>query len=70
VSADFLGAYRTATAKSDLLPKTKPGLVVLLEAFLLDQAVIEMSRELQRRSEVIRVPLEGILQIVAPAEAE
>jgi maltose alpha-D-glucosyltransferase / alpha-amylase len=70
VSADFLGAYRTATAKSDLLPKTKPGLAALLEAFLLDQAVIEMSRELQRRSEVIRVPLEGILQIVAPAEAE
>jgi maltose alpha-D-glucosyltransferase/alpha-amylase len=69
VSADFLGAYLVATAKSDLLPKTKAGLAALLEAFLLDQAVIEMSRELQRRSEIIRVPLEGILQIVAPAES-
>jgi maltose alpha-D-glucosyltransferase / alpha-amylase len=68
VSADFLGAYLTATAKSDLLPKTKSGLAALLEAFLLDQAIIEMSRELQCRSEVIRVPLESILQIVAPAE--
>jgi maltose alpha-D-glucosyltransferase/alpha-amylase len=69
VSADFLGAYLIATAKSDLLPKTKPVLAALLEAFLLDQAIIEMSRELQRRSEGIRVPLEGILQIVAPAES-
>jgi maltose alpha-D-glucosyltransferase / alpha-amylase len=67
VSADFLGAYLASTAKSDLLPKTKAGLASLLEAFLLDQAVIETSRELQRRSETIRVPLEGILQIVAPA---
>jgi maltose alpha-D-glucosyltransferase/alpha-amylase len=69
VSADFLGAYLAVTEKSDLLPKTKPGLAALLEAFLLDQAIIEMSRELQRRSEDIRVPLEGILHIVAPAES-
>jgi predicted trehalose synthase len=68
VSADFLGAYLAATAKSDLLPKTRAGLAALLEAFLLDQAIIEMSRELQRPSESIRVPLEGILEIVAPTE--
>jgi maltose alpha-D-glucosyltransferase / alpha-amylase len=67
ISADFLGAYLTATGKSNLLPNTKAGIAALLEAFLLDQAVIEMSRELQRQSEVIRVPLEGILQIIAPA---
>jgi maltose alpha-D-glucosyltransferase/alpha-amylase len=69
VSADFLGAYLAATAKSDLLPKTKAGLAALLEAFLLDQAIIEMSRELLRRSEGIRVPLEGILQIIAPTDS-
>ena len=68
ISADFLGAYLAATSKSDLLPKNRPGLAALLEAFLLDQAIIEMSRELHRRSDGIRVPLEGILEIVAPAE--
>ena len=67
VSASFLGAYLAVTKGSGLLPKTNAGLPALLEAFLLDQAVIEMSRELQGGSEVIRVPLEGILQIVAPA---
>jgi maltose alpha-D-glucosyltransferase/alpha-amylase len=66
VSADFLRAYLDATTKSGLLPEGKQCLVALLEAFLLDQAVIEMGRELQARSEVIRVPLEGILHIVAP----
>jgi len=70
VSADFLSAYLLATKKSGLLPGTKAALAALLEAFLLDQAIIEMSRELQRRSEHIRVPLEGILHIVAPAEAQ
>jgi predicted trehalose synthase len=54
-----------ATAGANLLPKTKAGLAALLEAFLLDQAVIEMSRELQRQSDIIRVPLEGLLQILA-----
>jgi hypothetical protein len=47
-----------------LLPKSKPALAALAEAFLLDQSIIEMSRELQRHSEDIRVPLEGILQIL------
>jgi maltose alpha-D-glucosyltransferase/alpha-amylase len=69
VSADFLGAYLTATKGSNLLPKTKAGLAALLEAFLLDQAVIEMSRELQRHSDIIRVPLEGLLQIVAQTQS-
>jgi maltose alpha-D-glucosyltransferase/alpha-amylase len=68
VSADFLRAYRTATAQSNLLPKTKQGLAILLEAFLLDQAIIEMNRELQRHSETVRVPLQGILQIVGPTD--
>ncbi|HXT13553.1 MAG TPA: maltose alpha-D-glucosyltransferase [Candidatus Angelobacter sp.] len=68
ISADFLGAYLKVIGKTELLPKTKAGLAALLEAFLLDQAVIEMSRELQHRAEVIRVPLEGILHIIAPAE--
>lgn len=68
VSADFLGAYLAAISKSDLLPKTQPGLAALVEAFLLDQAIIEMSRELHNHNESIRIPLEGILHIVAPAQ--
>jgi len=68
VSAEFLGAYLAAIAKSNLLPKNKPCLAALTEAFLLDQSIIEMSRELQRHSEGIRLPLEGILQILATAD--
>ncbi len=68
VCADFLRAYRAATASSGLLPKTKQEVAILLEAFVLDQAIIEMSRELQRHSEMIRVPLQGILQIIGPTD--
>ena len=68
VSADFLGAYLAAIETSNLLPKATPALAALTEAFLLDQTIIEMSRELQRHSEGIRIPLEGILQILETAD--
>jgi maltose alpha-D-glucosyltransferase / alpha-amylase len=67
VSALFLNAYLAATKTSALLPKTKPDLDVLLHAFLLDQAVIEMGRKLNRHPDLIAVPLQGILQILKPA---
>ncbi len=70
VSADFLNAYLTAIAKSNLLPKTKPGFTALTEAFLLDQSIIEMSRELQTLNEDIRIPLEGILHLISPVKPQ
>ena len=69
VSADFLNAYLTAIAKSNLLPKSKPGLSALVDAFLLDQAIIEMSRELHTHNESIRIPLEGILRFISSAKS-
>ena len=42
--------------------------MALLEAFLLDQAITEMSRELPRHTQRIRVPLEGILKIVSSTD--
>ena len=69
VSADFLGAYLAAITNSHLLPKTKSGLTALVEAFLLDQAIIEMSRELHTYNEGIRIPLDGILHLIAPTKS-
>jgi maltose alpha-D-glucosyltransferase/alpha-amylase len=68
VSALFLNAYFAATKPSPLLPKTRPGLTALIEAFLLDQTVIEMSREPGRHLDRIHVPLQGMLQVIGSAE--
>ncbi|MDB6020448.1 MAG: trehalose synthase, partial [Pedosphaera sp.] len=64
VSALFLNAYFAVTKPSPLLPKTKQGITALIEAFLLDQAVIEMSREPDRRLDRVQVPLQGMLQVI------
>ncbi|MDB6108543.1 MAG: trehalose synthase [Pedosphaera sp.] len=64
VSALFLNAYLAGTRSSSLLPKTNQALALLLETFLIDQAVSEMGRELLRPSNEIQVPLQGILEIV------
>ncbi len=69
VSALFLNAYLAATKASDLLPKTKQGIEVLLEAFLLDQAVVQMRRDLDHHPDLIQVPMQAILQTVDPASA-
>jgi len=64
VSAVFLKEYLAVTGKSDLLPKTKPELSVLLDAFLLDKAIYEIGYELNNRPESIRIPLQGVLQLL------
>jgi maltose alpha-D-glucosyltransferase/alpha-amylase len=64
VNCAFLNAYRTATDGSSLLPKTKEGLAVLLEAFLLDQSITELGRLWYCDKQKMGVPLQGILRII------
>jgi len=64
VSATYLKAYLTATAESDFLPKTQNELQILLDAYALQKAVYELGYELNNRPAWIRIPLEGILQIL------
>ena len=37
-----------------------------MQAFLIDQAVIEMARALNRHPDLIDIPLQAILQIIGP----
>ncbi|MBI2304763.1 MAG: maltose alpha-D-glucosyltransferase [Chloroflexi bacterium] len=64
VSATFLGAYLATMKNASLLPQNPEELKVLLEAYLLEKAVYEMGYELNNRPSWIRVPLEGILQLL------
>jgi maltose alpha-D-glucosyltransferase/alpha-amylase len=64
VSDAFLGGYNTAIAGSGLMPPDQ-AFEPLLHAFLLDKAVYELAYELNNRPDWARIPLAGMLKLLA-----
>jgi maltose alpha-D-glucosyltransferase/alpha-amylase len=64
VSAVFLSAYRSATQGKRLLPEDSTTLARLLDAYVMDKALYELSYELGNRPAWVRIPLLGILSLV------
>jgi maltose alpha-D-glucosyltransferase/alpha-amylase len=66
VSAGFLQAYSARAAQGTWLPATSEELRVLLNAAMLARAVYELGYELHHRPDWVRIPLQGILQLLGP----
>ena len=49
---------------SQFIPQSREELAVLLDTYILDKAVYELGYELNNRPSWVRIPLEGISQIV------
>jgi maltose alpha-D-glucosyltransferase / alpha-amylase len=64
VSATFLDAYLNSIAAIKLLPGGSGQIKILLDAFLLEKAVYEISYELNNRPDWLKVPLQGVLQLL------
>jgi maltose alpha-D-glucosyltransferase/alpha-amylase len=64
VSVAFLRAYLSAAGSAPFLPVGSAQLERLLDAFLLDKAIYELKYELNNRPAWVRIPVEGILQLV------
>jgi maltose alpha-D-glucosyltransferase / alpha-amylase len=64
VSAAFLRAYLAGTSQVPFLPQGRDELQVLLDAHLLEKAIYELGYELNNRPDWIRIPLQGILDLV------
>jgi maltose alpha-D-glucosyltransferase/alpha-amylase len=64
VSVVYLNSYLDTIRKADLLPKEPEPLKVLLDAFILEKALYEVSYELNNRPDWINIPLRGILNIL------
>jgi maltose alpha-D-glucosyltransferase/alpha-amylase len=64
VSVVFLNTYLDVTRESCLVPEDPGQLKILLDAFLLEKALYEVSYELNNRPEWVRVPLQGILRML------
>jgi len=69
VSSRFLNAYREAiAAQPDLLPDAALG-QSLLNGYLLEKACYELLYELNNRPAWVRIPIAGILALLAPNAA-
>ncbi len=70
VSVAFLQAYFHRLGPSGLVPTDETELHSLVRAYLLYQTARELGRQLERPSERLRIPLEGILNFMSgPARA-
>ncbi|MDH5364938.1 MAG: putative maltokinase, partial [Dehalococcoidia bacterium] len=64
VSVAFLTSYLEVVKQAHLLPEELQQLRILLDAYLLEKAVYEVGYELNNRPDWVKVPLQGILQLM------
>ncbi len=64
VSAIFLEKYLEKMSGTDLLPRDPVQLSILLDAYLLDKALYELSYELNNRPTWVEIPVVGILNLL------
>jgi maltose alpha-D-glucosyltransferase/alpha-amylase len=64
VSSSFLRSYLSGMEHSQLLPDNLEQLRIIFDAYLLEKAVYEIGYELNNRPDWLKVPLEGILQLL------
>jgi maltose alpha-D-glucosyltransferase / alpha-amylase len=68
VSSSFLTSYVDGVEQARLLPDDPEQLRILLDAYLLEKAVYEIGYELNNRPDWLKVPLQGILQLMKVEE--
>jgi maltose alpha-D-glucosyltransferase/alpha-amylase len=64
VSAAFLKTYLEVSGNSTFIPQDREELALLLDLYLLDKAVYELGYELNNRPSWVRIPLDGISQLL------
>ncbi|HEY3931546.1 MAG TPA: maltose alpha-D-glucosyltransferase [Verrucomicrobiae bacterium] len=64
VSAIFYKAYLKAASGATFLPPTESDLQMMTEVFLLRKSIYELGYELNNRPDWVRIPLQGILNLM------
>lgn len=62
-SASFLNGYMTAADNAPFLPPKGEQVRVLLESYLIERALYELTFELENRPEVAAIPMRGIVNL-------
>lgn len=66
ISTIFLKAYLGKASQNGFLPNSREELRMLLDAYLLEKAIYELSYELNNRPDWLRIPLQGIKHLITP----
>jgi maltose alpha-D-glucosyltransferase / alpha-amylase len=64
VSSAYLKAYLERCGTSSFIPADREVLALLLQAFLLEKGLYEISYEINHRPDWLRVPLRGLLDLL------
>jgi len=64
VGAIFFRAYRETAGAARFLPATETDLQVMVESFLVRKAIYELGYELNNRPDWVRIPLQGIIELI------
>jgi maltose alpha-D-glucosyltransferase / alpha-amylase len=64
VSATFLKTYLEVSSGQQFIPASREELELLLDVYLLNKAIYELGYELNNRPTWVRIPLEGISQLL------
>ena len=67
-SATFLQAYLDRAWGASFVPPSREELAMLIDVYLLEKAVYELAYELNNRPGWVRIPLQGIRQILGKGE--
>lgn len=67
ITAAYLRAYLAEAGNAPFLPTSTEERRILLDAFVLQKAMYELSYELNNRPDWVRIPLRGILSLLDPA---
>ncbi len=68
VAIAFLGTYLEDAAPGGFLPRSRDQLELLLDLYVLDKALYELTYELNNRPDWIAIPLRGIGRIIERLE--
>ena len=64
ISALFLASYLETAQDAAFLPRRREELEILLDVYLLGKAVYELGYELNNRPDWVRIPVQGVLQLL------
>jgi maltose alpha-D-glucosyltransferase/alpha-amylase len=65
-AASFLQGYLSRAQTASFLPADPTQLRILLDSYVLEKAIYELGYELNNRPDWVRIPLEGILDLLPP----
>jgi maltose alpha-D-glucosyltransferase/alpha-amylase len=64
VSAAYLRAYLRTAGSASFIPASTHELRVMLDAYVLEKAIYELGYELNNRPDWVKIPIEGMAQIL------